>query len=140
MFAYTPCSTSSRDGVGAAFQASRRVRSTAPATSDATAYAQKTANPTQSERSVLVSFAVWNTLFPADNGRYLEMSVFQGEGRKLTRIGKMSSSPTGNANVNKNMLEINELMGFRHAWSNTLWQLPLAEARTSLGLREAAKA
>ena len=40
---------------------------------------------------------------------------------------------TGNANVNKNMLEINPLLGFRHAWSNTLWQLPLAEARTSLG-------
>jgi GNAT superfamily N-acetyltransferase len=47
---------------------------------------------------------------------------------------------TGNANVNKNMLEINTLLGFRHAWSSTLWQLPLAEARTSLGLREAAKA
>jgi mycothiol synthase len=46
---------------------------------------------------------------------------------------------TGNANVNKNMLEINEQLGFRHAWSNTLWQLPLAEARTSLGLREQAK-
>ena len=47
---------------------------------------------------------------------------------------------TGNANVNKNMLEINTMLGFTHAWSNTLWQLPLAEARTSLGLREAAKA
>ncbi len=47
---------------------------------------------------------------------------------------------TGNANVNKNMLEINTTLGFQHAWSNTLWQLPLAEARTSLGLREAAKA
>jgi mycothiol synthase len=47
---------------------------------------------------------------------------------------------TGNANVNKNMLEINTLIGFRHAWSNTLWQLPIAEARTSLGLREAARA
>ncbi|HUQ42260.1 MAG TPA: GNAT family N-acetyltransferase [Candidatus Limnocylindrales bacterium] len=47
---------------------------------------------------------------------------------------------TGNANVNKNMLEINTMIGFRHAWSSTLWQLPLAEARTSLGLRETAKA
>jgi GNAT superfamily N-acetyltransferase len=47
---------------------------------------------------------------------------------------------TGNANVNKNMLEINTLLGFRHAWSNTMWQLPLAEARTSFGLREAARA
>jgi mycothiol synthase len=46
---------------------------------------------------------------------------------------------TGNANVNKNMLEINTDLGFRHAWSTTLWQLPLAEARTSLGLRERAK-
>ena len=46
---------------------------------------------------------------------------------------------TGNANVNKNMLEINTQLGFRHAWSSTLWQLPLAEARTSLGLREQAK-
>ena len=47
---------------------------------------------------------------------------------------------TGNANVNKNMLEINTMLGFKHAWSNTLWQFPLADARTSLGLREAAKA
>ena len=47
---------------------------------------------------------------------------------------------TGNANTNANMLAINTELGFRHAWSNTLWQLPLAEARTSLGLREAAKA
>ena len=47
---------------------------------------------------------------------------------------------TGNANVNKNMLEINTMLGYTHAWSNTLWQLPLAEARTSLGLREVAKA
>lgn len=43
---------------------------------------------------------------------------------------------TGNANSNANMLAINTELGFRHAWSNTLWQLPLAEARTSLGLRE----
>lgn len=47
---------------------------------------------------------------------------------------------TGNADVNKNMLEINTQLGFRQAWANTLWQLPLAEARTSLRLRERAKA
>jgi len=47
---------------------------------------------------------------------------------------------TGNANVNAQMLAINTQMGFRHAWSSILWQLPLAEARTSLGLREAARA
>ena len=45
---------------------------------------------------------------------------------------------TGNANVNAQMLAINTQLGFKHAWSNTLWQLPLAEARTSFGLREAA--
>jgi GNAT superfamily N-acetyltransferase len=47
---------------------------------------------------------------------------------------------TGNANTNAQMLAINTELGFRHAWSSKLWQLPLAEARTSLGLREAAKA
>lgn len=46
---------------------------------------------------------------------------------------------TGNANVNKNMLEINTLLGFRHAWSNTLWQMPLVDARRALGLEERAR-
>jgi GNAT superfamily N-acetyltransferase len=46
---------------------------------------------------------------------------------------------TGNANVNQHMLAINTKLGFRHAWQSTLWQLPLAEARTSLGLRETVK-
>ena len=46
---------------------------------------------------------------------------------------------TGNANVNEHMLAINTQLGFRHAWSNTLWQLPVAEARTSLGLRAEAR-
>jgi mycothiol synthase len=45
---------------------------------------------------------------------------------------------TGNANVNAQMLAINTQLGFKQAWSNTLWQLPLAEARTSFGLREVA--
>jgi mycothiol synthase len=47
---------------------------------------------------------------------------------------------TGNANSNAQMLAINTDLGFTYAWSSKLWQLPLAEARTSLGLREAAKA
>ena len=47
---------------------------------------------------------------------------------------------TGNANVNEHMLAINTQLGFRHAWSNIIWQLPVAEARRSLGLRETAKA
>ena len=46
---------------------------------------------------------------------------------------------TGNANVNEHMLAINEQLGFRQAWSNTLWQLPLAEARASLDLRSEAR-
>ena len=46
---------------------------------------------------------------------------------------------TGNANVNKNMLEINTMLGFRHAWSQTLWQMPLAEIRRAVGLEERAK-
>ncbi len=40
---------------------------------------------------------------------------------------------TGNANVNAHMLAINTQLGFRHAWSNTLWQIPLAEARIASG-------
>src|SRR5690349_4749426 len=46
---------------------------------------------------------------------------------------------TGNANTNEHMLAINTQLGFRQAWSNTLWQLPLAEARTSLQLRAEAR-
>lgn len=40
---------------------------------------------------------------------------------------------TGNANVNAQMLAINTELGFRHAWSTVLWQLPLAAARTAVG-------
>ena len=46
---------------------------------------------------------------------------------------------TGNANENQWMLAINTQLGFRHAWSNTMWQLPVAEARASLGLRDEAR-
>lgn len=44
---------------------------------------------------------------------------------------------TGNANVNKQMLAINEKLGFRQAWQTTLWQLPIAEARKALAGAEA---
>lgn len=47
---------------------------------------------------------------------------------------------TGNATVNAHMLAINTQLGFRHAWSTTLWQIPLADARTSLGLTAAGAA
>lgn len=36
---------------------------------------------------------------------------------------------TGNAHTNEQMLAINTRLGFRHAWSTLMWQLPLAAAR-----------
>jgi GNAT superfamily N-acetyltransferase len=44
---------------------------------------------------------------------------------------------TGNANVNAQMLAINDKLGFRYAWQSTLWQLPIADARKALALAEA---
>ena len=39
---------------------------------------------------------------------------------------------TGNANVNKQMLAINEKLGFAYAWQTTLWQVQIADARKAL--------
>jgi GNAT superfamily N-acetyltransferase len=39
---------------------------------------------------------------------------------------------TGNAHTNEQMLAINIQLGFRHAWSTMMWQLPLAAARASV--------
>jgi GNAT superfamily N-acetyltransferase len=61
-------------------------------------------------------------------------------GRILRERPQAKYIRTGNANVNEHMLAINTQIGFRHAWSNIIWQLPVAEARRSLALREAAKA
>jgi GNAT superfamily N-acetyltransferase len=44
---------------------------------------------------------------------------------------------TGNANVNAQMLAINDKLGFRYAWQSTLWQLPIPDARKALALAEA---
>src|SRR5438445_2950178 len=44
---------------------------------------------------------------------------------------------TGNANVNVQMLAINEKLGFTYAWQSTLWQLPIADARKTLAGAEA---
>src|SRR5436189_191776 len=44
---------------------------------------------------------------------------------------------TGNANVNAQMLAINEKLGFTYAWQSTLWQLPMADARKALAGAEA---
>ena len=46
---------------------------------------------------------------------------------------------TGNANTNAQMLGINTQLGFKVAWSQILWQIPLAQARKAVGL-EAAEA
>ncbi|HUQ17701.1 MAG TPA: GNAT family N-acetyltransferase [Candidatus Saccharimonadales bacterium] len=39
---------------------------------------------------------------------------------------------TGNAHTNAQMLGINTQLGFAHAWSTIMWQLPLEAARTSI--------
>lgn len=44
---------------------------------------------------------------------------------------------TGNANTNAQMLGINTQLGFRVAWQSTIWQLSIADARTTVGLAEA---
>jgi mycothiol synthase len=44
---------------------------------------------------------------------------------------------TGNANVNAQMLAINDKLGFTYAWQSTLWQLPIARAREVLAGAEA---
>lgn len=45
---------------------------------------------------------------------------------------------TGNANANEQMLAINTQLGFRHAWSMTLWQAKLTDAKKALRLETAA--
>ena len=44
---------------------------------------------------------------------------------------------TGNANANAQMLSINTQLGFKKAWAQILWQIPLAEARKSIDLETA---
>ena len=44
---------------------------------------------------------------------------------------------TGNANVNTQMLAINEKLGFTYAWQTTLWQVSIADARKALAGAEA---
>jgi mycothiol synthase len=44
---------------------------------------------------------------------------------------------TGNANTNAQMLAINTQLGFKPAWSSSLWQLTLADARKAVGLERA---
>jgi mycothiol synthase len=44
---------------------------------------------------------------------------------------------TGNANTNAQMLGINTQLGFKPAWSSSLWQLTLADAGKAVGLERA---
>ena len=46
---------------------------------------------------------------------------------------------TGNANVNAQMLAINEKLGFVHAWQTIVWQIPVAEARKNGSLKTASR-
>jgi len=49
--------------------------------------------------------------------------------RILAELPQSRFIRTGNANVNAQMLAINTKLGFRHAWQEILWQIPLTKAR-----------
>lgn len=59
--------------------------------------------------------------------------------RILAELPESRFIRTGNANVNSQMIRINEQLGFRYAWQSTLWQLPIADARRAVAAREEAK-
>lgn len=67
-------------------------------------------------------------------GLWLKAVMLQ---RILDECGNSRFIRTGNANVNAQMLAINEKLGFRHAWQTTLWQLPITDARKALAGAEA---
>jgi mycothiol synthase len=60
--------------------------------------------------------------------------------RILRELPAVKYIRTGNANTNAQMLGINTQLGFTMAWQSTLWQLPIADARTAVGLSEATAA
>jgi mycothiol synthase len=57
--------------------------------------------------------------------------------RILRELPEAKYIRTGNANTNSQMLGINTQLGFRLAWQSILWQLPIADARKTVGLTEA---
>ena len=68
-------------------------------------------------------------------GLWLKAVMLQ---RILDECGSSRFIRTGNANVNAQMLAINEKLGFKYAWQTTLWQLSIADARKALAGAEAA--
>ena len=78
---------------GSSGQASRRLSSTAPSTSDTAAQAHSTPKPGQAERLSLARGAIWKMAVPWP-GRSLETSLSHGDGRKLVRMGSTRSAPT----------------------------------------------
>src|SRR5204862_2463688 len=61
-----------------------------------------------------------------------------GDARTHPRpAARLAFHQDGDANVNAQMLAINEKLGFTYAWQSTLWQLPMADARKALAGAEA---
>ena len=67
-------------------------------------------------------------------GLWLKAVMLQ---RILDECGSSRFIRTGNANVNAQMLAINEKLGFKYAWQTTLWQLSIADARKALARAKA---
>jgi hypothetical protein len=75
------------------------------------------------------------TITPADVATMNDAEVTEAaQLRQLERI--LEERPdsrfirTGNANVNAQLLAINDKLGFTYAWQSTLWQVPIADARS----------
>jgi mycothiol synthase len=67
-------------------------------------------------------------------GLWLKAVMLQ---RILDECGSSRFIRTGNANVNAQMLAINEKLGFKYAWQTTLWQVSIAHARKALARAQA---
>jgi mycothiol synthase len=70
-------------------------------------------------------------------GLWMKAAMLQ---RILAELPESRFIRTGNANVNAQMIRINEQLGFRYAWQMTLWQIGIADARKMMPGRETARA